>query len=49
MINTLLKRKTKKVDVTKLVDDNGNCSTSAKKISEKFNEDFANIAENLKK
>ena len=48
MINTLLKKKTKKVDVTKLVNDSRNCSTSAKEISEKFNEYFANIAENLK-
>ena len=49
LINTLLKRKTKKVDVTKSVDDNVNCSTSAIEISEKFNEYFANMAENLRK
>ena len=48
MINTLLKRKRKKVDVTKLVDENGNVTTSAKEIPEKFNQYFANIAENLK-
>ena len=38
MINTLLKRKRKKVDVTKLVDENGNVTTSAKEIPEKFNQ-----------
>ena len=48
MINTLLKRNKKKVEITKLIDDNGNCINNAKQISEKFNSYFANIAENLK-
>ena len=48
MINSLLKRKKKKISVTKLIDEDGKNINSPQEISEKFNDYFANIAGNLK-
>ena len=48
MINKLLNRERKKVNVTKLNDGDGNYVTSASDIAKKFNDYFSNIATNLK-
>ena len=36
------------IDIPKLIDKNGNSTTSHQEISQKFNDYFSNIAENLK-
>ena len=48
MINELLNRKKKNVQVSKLIDGEGKILNSASEIAENFNEYFANIASNLK-
>ena len=48
MINTLINRKIKSNKIDKIRDSDGNVATSPKVIAEKFNNYFANIAENLK-
>ena len=48
MINSLLKRKKKRISVTKLINQDGNNTHSPQEISEKFNDYFVNIAGNLK-
>ena len=48
MINSLLNRNRKKVNVAKLTDKDGLSVTSAEAIAGKFNDYFGNIAKNLK-
>ena len=48
MINKLLGRNFKKKYVSKLIDDNGNITSSPHEVSNKFNEYFCNIAGDLK-
>ena len=47
VIKKPLKRIKSKVEITKLIDKEGNCFTSPKVISKKFNQYFANCAANL--
>ena len=48
MINGLLNRKKKRVNIRKLIDHDGNIANTPTAIAENFNEYFANIATNLK-
>ena len=48
LINGLLNRSVKKINVTKLHDSNGNIINTPLAIAEKFNDYFTNIASNLK-
>ena len=48
LINSLLNRNKKKAGIGRLVDKDGNVASNPSEISEKFNEYFSNIAENLK-
>jgi exonuclease III len=48
MINSLLNRSTKKRDISKLIDNEGNVTNTPVAMAERFNEYFANIATNLK-
>ena len=48
MINSLLNRKRKNVDIKKLVDNDGHTVSSPVQIAETFNKYFANIASSLK-
>ena len=48
MINTLLNRNNKKVNIPKLQDSDGNVVSTPTAIAEKFNNYFCNIASNLK-
>lgn len=48
MINSLLNRNKKRVDISKLVDKEGNVANTPSKIAENFNDYFANVASNLK-
>ena len=47
MINSLLNREKNKVEISKIIDKEGKSTTSPQEISEKFNEYFVKIAENL--
>ena len=48
MINGLLNRKKNRVNIRKLIDDDGNIANTPAAIADNFNEYFANIATNLK-
>ena len=48
MINGLLNRTKNRVNIRKLIDDDGNIANTPAAIAENFNEYFANIATNLK-
>ena len=49
MINSLLNRKRKVIDIKKLVDNDGHTVSSPVQIAETFNKYFANIASSLKR
>ena len=48
MINSLLNRKIKSSNVSKLIDDNGNTTSTSSAIADLFNTYFSNIASDLK-
>ena len=48
MINSLLNRNKKHINISKIRDCDGNVATSSQDIADKFNSYFANIAEKLK-
>ena len=48
MINSLLNRKTKSSNISKLIDGNGNITNTTSAIADSFNTYFSNIASDLK-
>ena len=48
MINSLLNRKTKSTNVSKLIDCDGNTTCTSNEIADSFNKYFSNIASDLK-
>ena len=49
MINTLLNRNKKRVNIKKMIDEEGNEISTPSLMAEHFNEYFTNIASNMKK